>query len=239
MNPGKSAAPMKPDLAVLYEHPTWFRPLFDALDRRGIAMEAIRFQDHCFDPASKQIPAPVILSRVAMSGFLREPEHGNLLCAGPARPLGGQRRPRPERRASARHRLLQGPPVLAHRRSRSCRPCDPHRPPRRDLLGGDAWHGLAAAGQGQCRRRRAQRSGRYDRPRRARRVGRRRHRRRAASTRCCSSRTMCRRAAARSSASRRWAAASSTRSRSRRAATASTSARPTPASPGRAARRCG
>ena len=64
-----------PPLAVLYEHPQWFQPLFAALDRRGIAYEAIGLSDHSFDPASREIPAPVILSRVAMSSFLREPEH--------------------------------------------------------------------------------------------------------------------------------------------------------------------
>jgi glutathione synthase/RimK-type ligase-like ATP-grasp enzyme len=67
---------MKPDLAVLYEHPSWFEPLFAALDRRGLRYEAIRVSDHSFDPASTEIPAPVVLSRVAMSGFLREAEHG-------------------------------------------------------------------------------------------------------------------------------------------------------------------
>jgi glutathione synthase/RimK-type ligase-like ATP-grasp enzyme len=67
---------MKPDLAILYEHPVWFGPLFAALDRRGVRFEAIRLSDHSFDPASAEIPAPVILSRVAMSSFLREAEHG-------------------------------------------------------------------------------------------------------------------------------------------------------------------
>ena len=67
---------MTADLAILYEHPDWFKPLFAALDRRGIAYQAIRLTDHSFDPADPSVPAPVVLSRVAMSGFLREPEHG-------------------------------------------------------------------------------------------------------------------------------------------------------------------
>ena len=67
---------MKPDLAILYEHPLWFEPLFAALDRRGLAYTKIQLADHHFDPASTEPPAPVVLSRVAMSGFLREPEHG-------------------------------------------------------------------------------------------------------------------------------------------------------------------
>ena len=67
---------MKPDLAVLYEHPKWFEPLFAALDRRGISFEAIRLSDHGFNPASSVLPAPVVFSRVAMSSFLRESDHG-------------------------------------------------------------------------------------------------------------------------------------------------------------------
>lgn len=67
---------MKPDLAILYEHPSWFEPLFATLERRGVRFEAIRLSDHSFDPASPEIPAPVVLSRVAMSSFLREAEHG-------------------------------------------------------------------------------------------------------------------------------------------------------------------
>jgi hypothetical protein len=64
------------DLAILYEHPSWFEPLFAALDRRGIAYDKLLLTDHSFDPGHGTPPAPVILSRVAMSGFLREPDHG-------------------------------------------------------------------------------------------------------------------------------------------------------------------
>lgn len=67
---------MTADLAILYEHPTWFEPLFAVLERRGVNYQAIRLSDHGFDPASSQVPAPVVLSRVAMSSFLRETEHG-------------------------------------------------------------------------------------------------------------------------------------------------------------------
>lgn len=64
------------DLAVLYEHPKWFKPLFDGLGRRGVAFEAIHLSDHSFDPCSNAPPAPLVLNRVSMSSFLREPEHG-------------------------------------------------------------------------------------------------------------------------------------------------------------------
>src|SRR5688572_17620360 len=67
---------MIPDLLILYEHPDWFRPLFAALDRRGIAYQAVPLAAHIFDPGSAEPPAPVVLSRVAMSAFLRQSEHG-------------------------------------------------------------------------------------------------------------------------------------------------------------------
>ena len=63
------------DLAVFYEHPKWFEPLFAALDRRGVDWTAIPIQDHAFDPAASAPPAGVILNRLAMSSFLRQDEH--------------------------------------------------------------------------------------------------------------------------------------------------------------------
>jgi hypothetical protein len=69
------ASHAQPQLAVLYEHPQWFQPLFAALDRRGLKYEAIQLSGHSFDPAERNTPAPLILSRVAQSSFLREPEH--------------------------------------------------------------------------------------------------------------------------------------------------------------------
>ncbi|HEX8667741.1 MAG TPA: alpha-L-glutamate ligase [Allosphingosinicella sp.] len=67
---------MTPDIAVLYEHPSWFEPLFAALERHGLSCARIGLSDHRFDPASAEVPAPLVFSRVAMSGFLREAEHG-------------------------------------------------------------------------------------------------------------------------------------------------------------------
>jgi glutathione synthase/RimK-type ligase-like ATP-grasp enzyme len=64
-----------PQLAVLYEHPQWFQPLFAAVERRGMRYIPIQLAGHSFDPASRDAPAPLILSRVAQSSFLREPEH--------------------------------------------------------------------------------------------------------------------------------------------------------------------
>lgn len=63
------------DLAILYEHPLWFEPLFAALDRRGVDYVRIGLDDHVFDPAGSPPPAKLIFNRCAMSSFLREPEH--------------------------------------------------------------------------------------------------------------------------------------------------------------------
>ena len=62
-------------LAVLYEHPQWFQPLFAALERRSMPYLPVQLSGHSFAPTSCEVPAPIILSRVAQSSFLREPEH--------------------------------------------------------------------------------------------------------------------------------------------------------------------
>src|SRR5206468_6808473 len=67
--------PSSAQLGVLYEHPQWFQPLFAALERRGMPYVPVKLGNHYFDPASKRIPAQLVLSRVAQSSFLREPEH--------------------------------------------------------------------------------------------------------------------------------------------------------------------
>jgi Carbamoyl-phosphate synthase L chain, ATP binding domain len=63
------------DLAVYYEHPLWFEPLFAALDRRGVAWTKLAIQDHTFDLDELVAPAGVILNRLAMSSILRQDEH--------------------------------------------------------------------------------------------------------------------------------------------------------------------
>jgi hypothetical protein len=63
------------DLAVYYEHPIWFEPLFRTLERRGVPFSKLAIQDHVFDPADFTPPAGVVLSRLAMSSILRQDEH--------------------------------------------------------------------------------------------------------------------------------------------------------------------
>ena len=66
---------MTASLAILYEHPAWFEPLFATLDRRGVDYVEVHSGDHRFDPAGSPPPAPLIFNRVAMSSFLRDADH--------------------------------------------------------------------------------------------------------------------------------------------------------------------
>ena len=67
------AEPPLTDLAILYEHPSWFAPLFAALDRRGIDYQPLTTAGH-FDPSAPP-PARLIFNRIAMSAFLRDAQH--------------------------------------------------------------------------------------------------------------------------------------------------------------------
>lgn len=70
------------DLAILYEHPLWFKPLFAALDSRGVDYAAVHADNHSFVPGGSGPPAPLILNRLAQSSFLRSTEHPIFYAAG-------------------------------------------------------------------------------------------------------------------------------------------------------------
>jgi hypothetical protein len=67
--------PSFPPLAVLYEHPDWFRLLFAELNRRGIEYTEIPAHRLVFDPEIDALPAPLILNRMSPSAWKRG--HGN------------------------------------------------------------------------------------------------------------------------------------------------------------------
>lgn len=64
-----------PDLALIYEHPEWLKPLLGAMDERDVDYRAITADGHWFDPARPAPPAPLIFNRIAMSSFLRSSDH--------------------------------------------------------------------------------------------------------------------------------------------------------------------
>lgn len=59
-------------IAIYYEHPQWFRPLFAELDRRGIAYEAIRADQLTFDPSTSNAGRySAVLNRMSPSAWER------------------------------------------------------------------------------------------------------------------------------------------------------------------------
>lgn len=71
--PTGASSPPAPEspLAIVYEHPDWFRPLFTELEHRGIAYQTITAGAHHFDPGS---PAPLprlFFNRMSPSAWLR------------------------------------------------------------------------------------------------------------------------------------------------------------------------
>ena len=58
-------------VAVYYEHPDWFRPLFSELEGRGIPFNKYNAAEHHFDPAQKELPFDVFFNRMSPSAYLR------------------------------------------------------------------------------------------------------------------------------------------------------------------------
>jgi RimK-like ATP-grasp domain len=58
-------------LGIYYEHPDWYRPLFDALDRRGIPYDALHADTHLYDPSEAASPYDVVLNRMSPSAYIR------------------------------------------------------------------------------------------------------------------------------------------------------------------------
>ena len=66
---------MTPDLVVLFEHPEWQKPLFSALERRGVGFERFDLKRAAFDPdasrtrrstSTRPAPAPTFAATPAL-----------------------------------------------------------------------------------------------------------------------------------------------------------------------------
>src|ERR1043165_702520 len=64
-------------IAIYYEHPEWFRPLFEELDRRGVAYVRIDAGRHRHDPSSTEDEYALFFNRMSASAYLRG--HGNAI----------------------------------------------------------------------------------------------------------------------------------------------------------------
>jgi len=103
-----------PDLAVLYEHPDWQKPLFAALERRGIPYEAIDLKRAAFDPDAAPT-AKIYFNQASPSAYVRGHTRAVPLCLsyirsleiGGARVLNGSRAFSLELRKSEQAALLR------------------------------------------------------------------------------------------------------------------------------------
>jgi hypothetical protein len=56
--------PDKP-IAIFYEHPDWFQPLFTELDGRGVGYRKDHLNGHMFDPCADTSPYSLVVNRVS------------------------------------------------------------------------------------------------------------------------------------------------------------------------------
>jgi hypothetical protein len=58
-------------LAIYHEHPDWFRPLFQELERREFEFVRLDAASHAFDPSEHDAPYSVVFNRASPSAYLR------------------------------------------------------------------------------------------------------------------------------------------------------------------------
>lgn len=58
-------------IAIYYEHPEWFKPLFAELDQRGVPYDQLLAHKHQFDPSERESQYSLIVNRMSPSAFSR------------------------------------------------------------------------------------------------------------------------------------------------------------------------
>jgi len=58
-------------IAIYYEHPEWFRPLFEELDRRGVPYVRIDASRHQYDTSASENEYALLFNRMSASAYLR------------------------------------------------------------------------------------------------------------------------------------------------------------------------
>ncbi|WP_017732171.1 ATP-grasp domain-containing protein [Nafulsella turpanensis] len=69
-------------IAVFYEHPDWFRPLFSELESRGLPFVKLNAAQHYFDVAEQEPPYNLFFNRMSPSAYLRNNEQGIFYTLG-------------------------------------------------------------------------------------------------------------------------------------------------------------
>ena len=58
-------------IAILYEHPEWFRPLFAELERRGVPFQPLRAFELTWDAGATESPYALVVNRMSPSAWTR------------------------------------------------------------------------------------------------------------------------------------------------------------------------
>ncbi|HEY9046461.1 MAG TPA: hypothetical protein VIN08_11225 [Ohtaekwangia sp.] len=58
-------------IGIFYEHPTWFKPLFEELESRKIPFIRINAARHFYNPSEAESPYSLVINRMSSSAFLR------------------------------------------------------------------------------------------------------------------------------------------------------------------------
>ncbi|NBP69271.1 MAG: hypothetical protein EBR30_10205 [Cytophagia bacterium] len=66
----------KRPIGIIYEHPVWFKPLFNELDKRKIPYVRIHAANHQYNPAEREVPYSLVVNRVSSSAYLRGNSQG-------------------------------------------------------------------------------------------------------------------------------------------------------------------
>lgn len=66
---------MERPIAILYEHPLWFEPLFAELERRGVDYARLRADELVFDPGERRDPYALVVNRMSPSAWTRGHAH--------------------------------------------------------------------------------------------------------------------------------------------------------------------
>ncbi|NIS79371.1 MAG: hypothetical protein GTO14_03915 [Anaerolineales bacterium] len=62
-------------IAIYYEHPEWFKPLFAELEARGVSFEKLLASEHQFKPTARSVPYDLLVNRMSPSAYTRGHEH--------------------------------------------------------------------------------------------------------------------------------------------------------------------
>jgi hypothetical protein len=62
-------------IAIYYEHPEWFKPLFAELEHRGVPYAPLLASELMYDPTAQSVPYDLIVNRMSPSAYTRGNSH--------------------------------------------------------------------------------------------------------------------------------------------------------------------